>query len=188
MSTADSAFSEVWTTGDAFLFPADQDITAINFFSDLTKQTGFKAFGGVKAGFEITAEQETNEIEIWNYDDAAYRVIKKARKDTMKLIAVDDSEAVFALRTNGGTLKKATGTNAGYEIVPGTTENHGIAFIVQDGNHKRAYVSTKATLAGPATPTNMDGEDLAAFEFELKCLKPIREFTDRAPKGMTAPA
>ena len=68
MSTfADSTKAYVWMDGDAFRGEAGAELPTDPFTETLN---GFDAFGGIEAGFEITADQSIEKKKIFNKRDA----------------------------------------------------------------------------------------------------------------------
>lgn len=186
MSTnANPGNARVWTDGDAYIFPVGTDVKNLDVFGTLP--AAFKAFGGIEVGFEQTADEPTTDHKVWNYRDGAYRVTRDIRTDNIKFKAVDDSEAAFIAKTDGGSLKKI-GTTGTFETVRGNTKTHGILVLFVDGDKKQALLYERAELASPPVHANIKGDGLDGIEFDWKAVGAVREFTNAAPAGMTAPA
>jgi len=102
---ADPSKAFVWLDGDAFRGPADATAPSDPFAASIA---GLQPFGGIKAGFESTPEQNTNPLDVWNRRNAPYKLKRDPRRDKMKFRAVDYSPATVLTILNGGTITETS--------------------------------------------------------------------------------
>ena len=176
---ADPSKSRLWLDGDAFRAPAGTALPVDIFAATLT---GWDAFGGIKAGFEVERAQEVTKLNIWN-KTGTYRQTKGDEEGTIRMRPVDQSKATALTLLTGGSIVAGAG---GYEWVEGDSENFALILRVLDGNNKKAYFLKKAELSNRPTET-LNDDDLAGWDFEITPLIPddgskhLRVFTTENP-------
>ena len=178
---ANSDLARVWEDGDAFRAPTGTAIPADIFAPSLT---GWDAYGGIRAGFTVTKDQQTEELDIWNNKSgAAYKRKKQPVKPTIALEPVDMSKATALTLLRGGSVVAA---NGGYEHIEGDDEDFALIIRVYDGTEKKAYYIEKGELAS-LPEEKMDGEDIEGWPLEIAPLAPpsggkaLRKFTTSNP-------
>lgn len=176
---ADPSKARLWLDGDAFRAAAGTALPADVFAATLT---GWDAFGGIKAGFEVERTQEVNKLTVWN-KSGTYRQSKGDEEATIRLRPVDQSKATALTLLTGGSVVAGGG---GYEWLEGDSENFALILVVRDGATKKAYFMKKVELSNRPTET-LNDDDLAGWDFEITPLipddgsKPIRVFTTENP-------
>lgn len=184
MSTfADSSKARPWLDGDAFRGAANAAAPADPFAASLT---GFDAFGGIKAGFTVTPNQEITELDIWNNESGApYYVVKKPPTWSITFRPVDLSKATALTILRGGSITE-TGVGSGiFEWEYGDDEEFSFLLRVVTGDVKKAIFVPRATLA-TLPPENLNDEDLEGWDLDIKPLAPtsgqaIQRFTTENP-------
>lgn len=176
---ADPSKAAVWLDGDAFRAPANTALPADIWASTLT---GWDAFGGIQAGFNVERTQEVTKLKIWN-KTGIYRTRKGDEEGTIKMRPVDLSKAVALTLLTGGSIVAGGG---GFEWVEGESENFALIVRVVDGTTKKAYVLRKAELTNKP-PDVLNDENLYGWDMEITPLIPddgspaIRPFTGTNP-------
>lgn len=167
-----------WIDGDAFRYPAGAKMP-----EDVYAETpqGGLPFGGVEAGFEITSEQSVTKKKVFNYRQAAYKVLRDALDQGMKFRAVDNSEATLLTRLQGG---KVTKVGANHVVEIGNGEEFALLVRLNDGEDKTAFWCERVTLSGPATRAAIDGQSIDGWEFNITYLSPLQEVIPALPEGM----
>jgi hypothetical protein len=158
--------------------PADPFATSI---------AGMDAFGGIKAGFTITPNQDVTDLDIWNNESgAAYYTSKKPPSYGVKFRPVDYSKATALTLLRGGSIAE-TGVGSGiYRWTEGDDEEFSFLLRVVNGAKKKAYYIARCTLATIPEEV-MNDEDLEGWDLELKPLAPsggvkaIQKFTTENP-------
>lgn len=156
---ANPAKSRLWMDGDAFRAPENTPIPADIFASTLV---GWDAFGGIKAGFNVTETQQVDKLTIWN-KAGTYRLKKGTSEGSIKFRVVDESKAVGLTRLRGGSI---TASNGGYEWVTGPEEQFAVIIRVIDGTEATAYYAKKAEL-NTLPEDALDDSDVAGWDLEL---------------------
>lgn len=176
---ADPSKARLWLDGDAFRAPAGTALPADIFASTLT---GWEAFGGIQAGFEVERTQDTENLKVWN-KDGVYRKRKGDEEGTIRMRPVDMSKATALTLLVGGSISAGAG---GYEWIDGADENFALILRVVDGTEKKAYFMKKATLNNKPTET-LNDEQLEGWDMEIAPLAPddgtrsLRKFTSSNP-------
>lgn len=176
---ADPSKAVVWLDGDAFRAPANTALPADVFASTLS---GWDAFGGIQAGFNVTRTREIERFTIFN-KVGTYASRKGDEEATIALRPVDLSKAVALTLLTGGSVTAVAG---GYEWVEGEDEKFALIVRVTAGTKKKAYVMRKAELAN-RPPDVLNDEALYGWDMEISPLIPddgspfIRPFTDNNP-------
>lgn len=180
MSTyADSSKSRLWLDGDAFRAPAETALPADIFATTLT---GWEAFGGIQAGFEVERTQNVNRLTIWN-KSGTYRQTKDDEEATIRMRPVDMSKATALTLITGGSITSGGG---GFEWIEGDTETFALILRVLDGSQKMGYYIRKAELGTRPTET-LNDEQLMGWDMDIVPLvpadgsKPLRRFTTSNP-------
>jgi hypothetical protein len=180
MSTyADPSKAALWLDGDAFRAPAGTAEPADIFASSLS---GWEAFGGIKAGFNVNRTRETTKLTVWN-KTGTYRQRKGDEEATITMRPVDLSKATALTLLTGGSISSAMG---GYEWIEGDEEQFALIVRVVDGTKKKAYFLKKAELVNRPNDI-LNDDDLAGWDLEITALIPddgspaIRPVTDNNP-------
>lgn len=180
MSTyADPSKAAVWLDGDAFRAAANTALPADIWAASLS---GWDAFGGIQAGFQVERTQEVTKLSIWN-KEGVYRTRRGDQDATIKMRPVDLSKAVALTLLTGGSVTAAGG---GFEWVEGSSEYFALIIRVTDGTKKRAYVMRKCELTNKP-PDVLNDEALYGWDLEITPLVPddgspfIRPFTGTNP-------
>lgn len=180
MSTyADPSKARLWLDGDAFRAPVGTALPVDIFGTSLT---GWEAFGGIQAGFEVERTQENEPLTIWN-KTGRYRTRKGEEEGVIRMRPVDMSKATALTLLNGGSIAAAAG---GYEWLEGEDENFAYICRVQDGAEWKAYYLEKAELGNKPTET-LNDEQLEGWDMEIVPLapdgggRPTRKFTKTNP-------
>ncbi|MGV9744591.1 hypothetical protein ACWDTG_06715 [Rhodococcus zopfii] len=178
MSTfADPNKAYVWYDGDAFRGAADATMPTDPFAATLA---GLQAFGGIKAGFESTPEQNTTPLDVWNRRNAPYKLKRDPRRDKMKFRAVDYSPATVLTILNGGTITETSVGSGIYEWDEGDEEEFSILLRVTDATGSLALWTPRATLASPP-PRSWNDSDLDGFDFDILALTPFKTLSTFNP-------
>lgn len=176
---ADPSKAVVWLDGDAFRAPANTALPADVFASTLT---GWDAFGGIQAGFNVTRTREKTNYTIFN-KTGPYASKNGEEEATIALRPVDLSKAVALTLLTGGSITAVAG---GYEWIEGEDEKFAFIVRVTAGTKKKAYVMRKAELAN-RPPDVLNDEALYGWDMEISPLIPddgspfIRVITDNNP-------
>ena len=184
MSTfIDPSKSRLWLDGDAFRAASGTALPSDIFAASLP---GWSAFGGIKAGFNITTDRQVTDIDVWNNRTGSpYRRRKDSPAVTIAFRAVDYSPATVLTLLRGGSVTAAAG---GFEMVEGEDETFGLIIRVVDGTDKKAYFVAKGELL--TIPTESPGsadDDVDGFDFEIGPLAPadgskaVRRFLSSNP-------
>lgn len=161
---ANPAKSRLWMDGDAFRAPENTAIPTDIFASTLV---GWDAFGGIKAGFNVSETEQVDKLTIWN-KKGTYRLKKGDSEGSIKFRPVDESKATALTRLRGGSV---VASNGGYEWTFGTDEQFAIIVRVVDGNEMTAYYAKSAELN--AIPEDaLDDSDLAGWDLDVVPLIP----------------
>jgi len=158
---ANSDLARVWEDGDAFRAPTGTAIPANIFAASLS---GWEAFGGIRAGFKVTKDQQIDDLDVWNNKSGApYKRKKQPVKPTIAFEPVDMSKATALTILRGGSIVAASG---GFELIEGDDEDFALILRLYDGTDKKAYYVEKGELSSLPEAT-MDGEDIEGFPFEI---------------------
>ncbi|RTL65907.1 MAG: hypothetical protein EKK42_20390 [Pseudonocardiaceae bacterium] len=171
MSTyADPSKARVWLDGDAFRAPAGTTLPTDIFASALT---GWDAYGGIKAGFTLTTDRESTNIDVWNNTSGGpYKRRKQPPSASIKFRPVDYSAATVMTLIRGGSVTEV-GTDSGiFEMIEGSDEEFAFIMRVQDGAQKKAYyINTCELLTIPEEVMGAD-DDVEGWDLELGPLAP----------------
>jgi hypothetical protein len=181
---ADSSKARLWLDGDAFRGVANATVPTNPFAASLA---GFDAFGGIKAGFTVTPNQDVTDLDVWNNESgAAYYTSKKPPSYGIKFRPVDYSKATTLTLLRGGSIAE-TGVGSGvFKWTEGSDEEFSFLLRVVNGAKKKAYYVARATLASIPEEV-MSDEDLEGWDLEVKPLAPsggvaaIQRFTTENP-------
>ncbi|MGB3443891.1 MAG: hypothetical protein WBA97_34570 [Actinophytocola sp.] len=185
MSTyADSSKARLWLDGDGFRGTVNASPPADVFATSIA---GMDAFGGIKAGFTITPNQDVTDLDVWNNESgAAYYTSKKPPTYGIKFRPVDYSKATTLTLLRGGSIAE-TGVGSGiFEWIEGDDEEFSLLIRVVNGAKKKAYYIARCTLATIPEEV-MNDEDLEGWDMEFKPLAPsggvkaIRRYTTENP-------
>lgn len=185
MSTyADSSKARLWIDGDAFRGTANAAAPADPFAASIA---GMDAFGGIKAGFTVTPNQDVQDLDVWNNESgAAYYTSKKPPTYGLKFRPVDYSKATVLTLLRGGSIAETAGGSGIFKWTEGADEEFSFLMRVVNGNKKKAYYVARATLATIPEEV-MNDEDLEGWDLEIKPLAPtggvqaIQRFTTENP-------
>lgn len=184
-NNVDAAKSRLWVDGDAFRAPAGTALPETGLFTADTF-TGFEPFGAIKAGFEVTTEQETSNLTAWNAK-GAYRKKKEPPISSVALRPVDESAATVLTLLQGGSIAETTVGSGVWEWIRGDDEEFALLLICRDpGFGSKAYFAERATL--DTIPNEViNDDDLNGYDLVATFLEPtgggmaLRTFTDSNP-------
>lgn len=192
MSTyANSALAHVWEDGDAFRAPKGTPLPADIFADTLASGDGqgavvWEAFGGIRAGFKVTQNQERGSYDIWNNESgAAYKRGKGTTSASVTLEPVDNSKATILTLLRGGSVTEVADSGV-FEHIAGDGEEFALIIRVYDGDAKKAYYIERGELENIPDET-MDGDEIEGFELTVVPLAPgsgkkaVRKFTNSNP-------
>ena len=170
MSTyADSSKAHVWEDGDAFRAPKGTTMPTDFFAASLT---GWEAFGGIRAGFEVEQTQKRDEYDIWNNKSgAAYKRSKGTTSGKVTLEPVDYSKATLLTFLRGGSIAAVGSSTTNFEMLDGGGEEFALIIRVYDGTAKKAYYIARGELEDLPKET-MDGKDIEGFPIVVVPLAP----------------
>lgn len=168
-----------WIDGDAFRYQAGLPIPTDAY--DAAPKDGMP-FGGIEAGFELTSDQSVNKKMVFNYRQAAYKVLRQPLDEGMKFRAVDNSQATLLTRAQGGKITIKNGLPV---LEKGDGEEFGLLVRLDDGNDKTAFYCSRCTLSAPATRAAIDGQTIDGWEFTITFLAPLQEILPGLPAEMT---
>ena len=170
MSTyADSAKARLWLDGDAFRGAVNATRPTDVFAASIS---GFDAFGGIKAGFTVTPNQDVTELDIWNNESgAAYYVSKKPPTFEIKFRPVDMSKATALTLLTGGSIAETSGGSGQWLWTPGADEEFSLLMRLISGAKKKVYYLPRVTLSTPPEEV-MNDEDIEGWDLVLKPLAP----------------
>jgi hypothetical protein len=181
---ADSSKARLWIDGDGFRGAANATVPTDPFASSLA---GFDAFGGIKAGFTITPNQDVSDLDIWNNESgAAYYTSKKPPTYGIKFRPVDYSKATALTLLRGGSIAETSVGSGIWKWTAGSDEEFSFLMRVVNGTKKKAYYVARCTLASIPEEV-MNDEDLEGWDLEIKPLAPaggvpaIQKFTTENP-------
>lgn len=185
MSThADPSKAYVWYDGDAFRGAVDAAQPADPF---ATAVAGLQPFGGIKAGFESTPEQNTTPLDVWNRRGAPYKLKRDPRRDKMKFRAVDYSAATVLTILNGGTITETSIGSGIFQWEEGDDDEFSILLRVTDPTGSLALWTPRATLASPP-PRSWNDSDLDGFDFDIMALVPFVTLSTFNPLAVGSPS
>ena len=174
----------LWLDCDAFRGEAGAerpDLTGLEL--DTFSPAEMDAFGGIEAGFAITADGAATPKRVMNYRQAPYKVQREPKTDTIVMRSVDNSKARIDTLTQGGRiLEFPDGT---VQIEAGTAEEFSLLLVLRDGEDADAYWSDRVTLSTPPAEGGMNGTDLAGSEFSLIALSPLKKIFGKRPAALS---
>ena len=169
----------VWLDGDAFRGLPGASLPEDPFAETLE---GFDAYGGIEAGFELTAEQGIEKKKIFNKRDSVYKVVREVVEEGMKFRSVDNTKASLLTRAQGGKVTKKGDL---YIVSKGMGEEFSLLTRLEDGTARTAFWCARCTLAGPAARAAIDGQNIDGWEFDIVFLAPLLEVIPALPEGMS---
>lgn len=178
---ADPSKAFVWLEGDGFRAPAGT-ARPTNPFADnpVTGSLAWDAFGGIEAGFDVTATRAVKTLPVWNRRLAPYKVNKDPREDRVKLRAVDYSVATVLTALEGGSVVETPTSSGVYEWHNGSDEEFALLLTVHDEGKSVGFYSGRVTLTTPP-PRTFGKAELDGFEIELLALEPFIPLTSFNP-------
>jgi hypothetical protein len=181
----DPAKSRLWVDGDAFRAPAGTTLPTTNLFTAATF-TGWDPYGAIKAGFEVTKDQENSNLTAWN----AKGTYRKKRGEVIKNVAlrpVDESKATIMTLLQGGSVSETAPSSGIWELIPGDDEEFALLLICRDpGFGSKAYYIERGTLDNLPNEVIND-DDLNGYDLVITALEPeggglaVRTFADSNP-------
>lgn len=179
------AKSRLWVDGDAFRAPSGTAMPPTDLFTADTF-TGWDAYGAIKAGFEVSSDQENSNLTAWN----AKGTYRKKRGEVIKNVAlrpVDESKATVMTLLQGGSIAETAVGSGVWEHIPGTDEEFALLLVCRDpGFGSKAYYIERGTLDNlPSEVINDD--DLNGYDLVITALEPeggglaVRTFSDSNP-------
>lgn len=170
MSTyADPNKAFAWLDGDAFRAPSGTALPDDPFAATLD---GWDAYGGIEAGFALNGEQTVNKKKVFNYRQAAYKVMRDPLDEGVTFRAVDNSQATKLTRAQGGTITVKEGRE---HLVKGDGEDFALIVRLNDGEDSTLFYWKDGTLSAPPTRAAIDGQSIDGWEFAYTGLKPVVE-------------
>lgn len=184
MSQHANQTSYVWLDCDAYRGEAGAqrpDLSDIHL-EEYTPE-GMLPYGGIEAGFAISAEGSATPHRIMN-SQATYGVSREKQVDSVVFRGVDsDNKAVIKTLAQGGqVIQFPDGT---VEIERGIGEFFSLLLVVRDGEDGAAYWSERATLGNPPAEGGLDGQGLSGTEFSITFLSPLRRVYRERPTSLT---
>lgn len=186
-SYADSDLARVWQDGDAWRAPSETAFPDDEIFSDDDLPVAWKAFGGIKAGFQIKTDQNIKKIDIFNNTTGApYKLIKDPPEPSIAMRPVDYSKATMLTLLRGGSVAETTTGSGVWQVIRGDSEQFALIILVKDGDHRKAIYVPKAELANIPETNLGDKEDVEGFDLEVSPLAPstgaaVQEYLDFNP-------
>lgn len=187
-NNTNAAKSRLWVDGDAFRAPVGTALPTgaeVDIFTD-DQFTGWDAYGAIKAGFEVAANQESSNLTAWNAK-GAYR---KKKEDAVKTIAmrpVDESKATILTLLRGGSVAETAVGSGVFELIEGDDEEFALLLVCRDPGHgSKVYYIERGTLDNLPTEAIND-EDLNGYDLVITALAPegggpaVRAFVDSNP-------
>lgn len=179
---ANASKARVWLDGDAFRAPAATPLPT-NIFA--TTLTGWSAFGGIKAGFNVTTEREVTDIPVWNNRSGSpYKRRKESPATTIAFRPVDYSPATILTLLRGGAVAAGGG---GFEMIEGEDEEFAFIMRVIDGTYQKAYYVARGELLSIPAESMGAEDDVEGWDIEIGPLAPadgskgIRRFLNGNP-------
>lgn len=182
-SKANSSLAVKWITGDAFrgavnaTMPVAEPATAGGLFGTAPSNgvTAMVAFGGIKAGFTYTREQNVTPEQIWNNESGGdYYLHKDPESAAIAFEATDlKQKGVVLTMLRGGSIAEVGASSGVFAWTEGTDEEFSILLQLRG-----ADTTTKNSLWIPRCTTSnipiegMTGEELARTPITLKPLAP----------------
>jgi hypothetical protein len=188
MSThADPDLARLWLDGDAWRAPAGTALPVDIFSPSLASP--WVPFGGIKAGFQISVDQDISEVDVWNNTSGApYKTRRQPPKPTISLRPVDYSKATILTLLRGGSVAETDDDSGIFELIEGTDEQFGLILQLRDGTNNKAYFIKKCELgAVPEENPGGDTDDVDGWDLEISPLAPgggeqaVRKFLDFNP-------
>lgn len=199
-SKADSSKAVKWITGDAFrgVVNATQpvaDLAAAGGLFGTAPTNGvvaMVAFGGIKAGFTYTRDQQVTDEDIWNNESGGVYYQHKGKESAGIALEATDlkQKGVVLTMLRGGAIVEVGAEDSGvFEWQEGTDEEFSILLQLRGADN----AVTKSGLWIPRCTTSnipiegMTGEELARVPITLKPLAPadggkaVRRFTNYNP-------
>lgn len=159
----------LWLDGDAFRAATGTSLPANPFAASLS---GWSAFGGIKAGFQVEVSQERTNYTNWNNRSGAPDRIKKGFPEpTIKLRPTNYTVATVTTLLRGGSITETSVGSGVWEMVQGDDENFALIIRVVDGLKWKCYYMEKGELGSIPTEV-MDGEDIEGWDLEITPLSP----------------
>lgn len=159
----------LWLDGDAFRAASGTTLPANPFAASLS---GWTAFGGIKAGFQVETEQDRTPYTNWNNRSGAPDRIKKGFPiPTVKLRPTNYTVATVTTLLLGGSITETSGGSGVWEMVQGDEEFFALIIRVVDGAKQKAYYMEKGEL-GTLPSEVMDGDDIEGWDLEISPLAP----------------
>ena len=196
-SKANSANAIRWISGDAFrgvanaTRPVDDDSAAGLFGSAPTNvAVAMVAFGGIRAGFNITPTQNVTREDIWNNDSGgAYDIYRGKTSQTIAFEATDiKSKAVVLTMLLGGSITETSVSSGVWRWNVGDAEEFSILLQLRaaNGTDKDSLWIPRCTLAELPTRA-LNAEQLASLPINLEPLAPsdgsdaVQQFSNYNP-------
>lgn len=184
-SNTDASKSRLWVDGDAFRSPAGTAFPTVDLFTADTF-TGWDAYGAIKAGFEVTKDQENTNLTVWN-GRGAYRKKRGEKITNVALRPVDESKATLMTLLRGGSVAETETGSGVFEYIASDDEEFALLLICRDpGFGSKAYYLERATLDNDPNEVIND-DDLNGYDLVVTALEPdgggkaIRTFADVNP-------
>lgn len=150
----DATNTALWTDADVYIAPVGTDGPA-----DVTSAwpSAFDAVGLLDGGegFTVARDEDTSEHYAWG--GVLVKKTRSKHKRTIRFVAMEDNDTVFALVNPGSTRTVAAGVTTATVKVPRYTD-FAIGFEMREGDKiKRRYVR-RATVEQIADITESEGD------------------------------
>ena len=186
---ADPSKARLWLDGDAFRAPSLTTLPPDIWADDLT---GWDAYGGIKAGFQLTTDRDITDIDVWNNTSGSpYKRKKQPPKPTIALRPVDYSKATVLTLLRGGSVAETATDSGMWELIEGDDEDFALILRVVDGTHKKAYYIAKGELTNIPEENLGSDDDVEGWDLEIGPLAPgggakaVRKFLTENPLATT---
>jgi hypothetical protein len=140
--SGDTANAALWQTADVYIAPL---LTAAPTDVTTAWAAAWDPVGLLDGdeGFTETRDQESNEFYAWG--GILVKKTKSKHKRTIKFVALEDNDTVFALINPGSTRNTVTGLTTATVKVP-TNAEFMIGFEVNDGTKRKRRIVERATV------------------------------------------
>lgn len=162
--SGDTANADLWTGADVFI--SDDPATA-TIPADVTAAWAVDwAAAGLLDGAEGFVESRDNDSnEFYAWGGVLVKKTKSKHKRTIKFVALEDNDTVFALVNPGSSRTTATGLTTGTIKVPQSVE-FAIGLEVRDGDTVKRRVCKRAEVETVADIKEGE-EDLTVYEITV---------------------
>lgn len=186
---ADPSKARMWLDGDMFRAAAGTALPPDIFADTLT---GWDAFGGIKAGFVISTEQDVTDVPVWNNTSGSpYKRRRQPPSTTIAVRPVDYSKATVLTLLRGGSVTETTVGSGVWELIEGDSEEFAVIMRVVDGEDRKGYYIARSELVNIPEENMGADDDVEGWDLEIGPLAPtgggkaIRRFLSSNPLATT---